>query len=288
MQKELLEEKGLRDAAAGKLDNIINLFKNTVKENSGNAITVCLGNRRGSGRPLPGGILTESAIMMKDDEPALVILYDPLELYYDERIAESGYSMAVIEEITSMLRDNRSPGAGYNPVVNPEKMNPDVLARQIGRWVLRFRGFMKLYNENRNFAELETFLNLECGIPPLYAVFDEANFDFKEGELKRLQEVYEGLKNMEEPSKRLDRALNAIRVANIMRYSPESNHKEALNELLLERFNRIKEVSEEIAVMQDESSPDDAAEHNEFMKRLVLRYRMPGNWSSVSETGGIF
>ena len=96
---------------------------------------------------------------------------------------------------------------------NPGKIDINSIAVQTGRWILKFRGFLKLGNENRQYYELESFLNSECSIPALYALFEESGFSRAGTENRRLTEVYEGLRNMDEPVRRVDIALNALRIS---------------------------------------------------------------------------
>ena len=259
-----------------------------VGERFERSVEISLGNRRDSESPIRGGILTESVITLKDGAPSLMIWYDPLEIYYEDRINELGYSRAVIDEMTDILGADRDTGPDYDPVLNPGRLNWDKVARQTGRWILKVRGFKKLHNENRNMVELETFLNLECGIPALYSLFEEAGFDRTAGEHKRLEEVYEGLRNMKEPSKRLDRTINALRIANLLKYGNEEDEKEALKALLEERFERTAAVAVEINDMRADYKLDRSDELDNFMRKLVLKYRMPGSWTSLDETVSIF
>lgn len=288
MKYGILTEDRLKTAAGGKLDKLIDLWHRDVLVKNDQRVDIALGNRRECSSPIRGGILTSAAIEMKDGNVKLMIWYDPLELFYEERIAEVGYSNKVIEEITAMLKDDRDPGMEYDPVSNPDKLDFGSIAGQIGRWLLKFRGFKKLKNENSNFFELESFLNLECGIPALYSLFDEAEFDYFPIENKRLSEVYEGLRTMDEPSKRLDRALNALRISNIMEFSTASDIKTGLEEVINARFPRIVEVKEDIDELKKDWDMTDAEGVNAFMRKFVLKYRLPGSWLSFDETTGVF
>lgn len=189
--------------------------------------------------------------------------------------------------MTEMLKEDRDPGMDYDPVSNPDKIEWDNVIRQVGRWILRFRGFNKFSNKNRSFFELETFLNLECAIPLMYSLFDEAGWDWSKGEQRRLKEVYEGLSSMEEPSRRLDRALNAVRISNILEYNPDSELKSRLEELLNERYSRTLEARETIDSIRAEFDLSNPTEYLEYIKKLVLQFRMPGDWSAIDETAGI-
>lgn len=287
MQFGILNEKQLKEAAGGKLDRMLELWHETLSVKTDKTIEVNLGNRRDNGSPVRGGVLTESVISMKGEQTVLMIWYDPMEIYYEARISELGYSSAVIEEMTEMLQEDRDPGMNFDPVSNPDKLDWDNVIRQIGRWLLRFRGYNKLNNENKNFFELETFLNLECSVPLMYSLFEEAGYDRAAGAEKRLIEVYEGLSGMEEPSKRLDRALNALRISNIMEYNEESELKTRLTTLLDERFGRTLENKAEIDKIRSESNLSSPAGYLEYVKKLVLKFRMPGTWTAVDETAGI-
>ena len=279
----ILSETQLKETTGGKLDKLIDIWNRDVTAKTGKKIDIVLGNRRDNESPVRGGILTEAALEIKEGRTRLKIWYDPLELYYEARVSEMGYHGNVIEEMTEMLREDRDPGPEYDPVSNPQKLDADLLARQIGRWLLKFRGFKRLRNENSNFFELEAFINLESGIPALYSLLDEACFDFSSGEKKRLREVYEGLSNMDEPSKRIDRTLNALRVSNLLQFSTESKEKTALKSLISGKFGRISAISDEIDELKSECGPDNAAGLDKFLKKLVLKYRMPGVWVSIDE-----
>ena len=284
MKFGILNENQLRAAAGGSLDKLIEIWHRDVSMKYGTRIEIVLGNRRDSGSPVRGGILTDAAIEMKGNASRLIIWYDPLELYYEARIRETGYRNEIIDEMTQMLKEDRDPGPEFDPVGNPGKLDWDMVARQIGRWLMKFREFRRLKNEDRSFFELEAFLNLECGIPALYNIMDEAGFNGAKGEQKRLQEVYEGLCTMEEPAKRVDRVLNALRISNILEFSKDSDEKKALGELLSRRFKRILAVSEEIDGLKTEFLLSDPVELNAFMRKFVLKYRMPGSWISVNES----
>jgi len=287
MQFGIMDEVRLRAEADGRLDKLLDIWHEAVTSVSGRMIEVKLGNRRDNGSPIRGGVLTESVITMTSDQAVLMVWYDPMEIYYDTRIRELGYSKAVIEEMTEMLKEDRDPGPDYNPVSNPDKIEWDNVVRQIGRWILRFRGYNKLGNENRNFFELETFLNLECSIPVLYSLFDEADYDWSSGAQKRLLEVYEGLCSMEEPSRRLDRALNAIRISNILEFNPESELKDNLMSLLSERYALTLNAREKIDSIRKDYDLCTPSAYLEYVKKLVLTFRMPGDWAAVDETAGI-
>ncbi|MDC7228327.1 MAG: hypothetical protein PQJ61_16310 [Spirochaetales bacterium] len=283
-----LSEQQIKEAAGGKLDKLIALWHADIKKKYGKRVDIVLGNRRDSLSPVRGGILTNAVIEMKGEDSRLMIWYDPLELYYEARISELGYDGGVIEEITAMLRDDSDPGMDYDPVSNPDKLDINSIAVQLGRWLMKIRGFAKLANENPRYYELETFLNSECGIPVLYNLFNEADYSYAETEEKRLIEVYEGLRNMDEPKRRVDIALNALRVSNILAFSTDSEVKSSLQELLKDRFERIMRVSTEIDKLKsgfELSSPDGLSK---FMKKLVLQYHLPGSWVTVDETTGVF
>jgi hypothetical protein len=277
----------LKAAAGGRLDKLIDIWHRDTESRSSGRIDINLGNRRDSRSPVRGGILTDAAIEMKAEEIRLMIWYDPLELYYESRIRDAGYNGDVIAEITELLREDRDPGKEFDPVANSDKLDWDMVARQIGRWLLKFRGYKRLKNENSSYFELEAFLNIECCIPALYDIFEEADFDRGEGESKRLREVYEGLCAMEEPAKRVDRALNALRISNILEFSPDSDKKTALEALLSGRFKLVQSFIEEIDQLKKEYNLTDSSGLNIFMRKLVLKYRMPGSWVSADETAGI-
>ena len=288
MQFGLLNEKQIIEAAGGLLDKLVMIWHHDIAARYNSDIEIVLGNRRDSQSPLRGGVLTDTAISIIDGQVRLIIWYDPLELYYEARIAELGYSSSVIDEMTAMLSKDRDPGAEYDPVANPEKLDYINIGAQIGRWLMKFRGYKRLSNEDKNFHELETFLNLECGAPVLYSVLDEAGLDWSTLERKRLEEVYEGLRNMEEPAKRIDRTLNALRISNIFEFSPDCDLKDGLEELLSSRFPRILETAEGLGQMKKDYNLLDPDGLNRFMRDLVLKYRMPGSWITLDETKGIF
>ena len=288
MQFGLLNEKQIIEAAGGRLDKLVEIWHHYITAQYSSDIDIVLGNRRDSQSPLRGGVLTDTAISIIDGRVRLIIWYDPLELYYEARIAELGYSSSVIDEITSMLSDDRDPGPEYDPVAHPEKLDFINIGAQISRWLMKFRGFKRLANEDKNFHELETFLNLECGTPVLYSVLDEAGLDWSILELKRLEEVYEGLRNMEEPDRRIDRALNALRISNILEFSSGCDLKDGLVELLGSRFPRILETAKGLEQMKKDYNLLEPDGLNRFMRDLVLKYRMPGSWITVDETTGIF
>lgn len=283
-----LTEKQIKAAAGGRLDGLIALWHRDVKDSEGGTIEINLGNRRDSSSPVRGGILTDAAIEIKKEGTRLMVWYDPLELYYEARIKDAGYSSDIIAEMTEMLKEDRDPGAEFDPVSNPDKLDWGQIAAQIGRWLLKFRGFLKLKNENTNFFELETFLNLECGIPALNRVFADADFNGTVLQHKRLVEILEGLSQMDEPSKRVDRALNALRVSNIMEFSVDSDEKTELAALLKEKFPRILSMKDEIDELKSEFTLTEPGGLNLFMKKTVLKYRLPGSWVSMNETAGIF
>ena len=287
MKFGILTEEQLKAASAGRLDRLFELWHRDVQP-GGARMDIVLGNRRDSSSPVRGGILTNAVIELKTSGARLMIWYDPLELLYDARIKESGYSREVIDEITEILKEDRDPGPDFDPVANPEKLDFDNIARQIARWLLKFRGYRKLENENRTFFELESFLNLECGIPALYFVLDEAGLGYDTGERKRLVEVYEGLINMEEPSKRVDRALNALRISNILEFSPDCEEKTGLEELVNEKFPRIQQAVDDIRLLKKEFDLTGSDGLKGFMNRFVLKYRLPGVWSMKDETEGLF
>ena len=287
MQFGILDEARLKAEAGGALDKLLELWHEAVSARSNTKIEVKLGNRRDNGSPIRGGVLTESVITMNANRTVLMIWYDPMEIFYDSRIAELGYSSAVIEEMTEMLKEDRDPGLGFDPVSNPDKIEWDNVVRQIGRWILRFRGFNKLSNENRNFYELETFLNLECSIPLLYSLFDEAGYDRSNGAEKRLLEVYEGLCSMEEPSRRLDRALNAVRISNILEFNKEGETKGKLEALLIERYSRTLADRAKVDSLRADYDLTKPEGYIGWVKELVMQFRMPGDWSAVDETIGI-
>ena len=289
MKFGILTEEELRKASDGKLDNLIDIWHRDLKAIKGEDLEIVLGNRRDSSSPVRGGILTNAVIEMSAGRKRLMIWYDPLELFYESRVADSGYTAGVVSEITEMLKEDRDPGMEYDPVSNPEKLDYDNIARQIGRWLLRVRGFRRLRNEKNEYYELDSFLNTECLVPALYSLLDEAGFDYSRGEEKRLREVYEGLCNMEEPEKRLDRALNALRISNIAAFNSKSDVLAGkLDELLAERFKRVLEVKTEIDGLKDQFDLKDSASLYSFMSKLVLKYRMPGSWSAFDETTGVF
>ena len=93
---------------------------------------------------------------------------------------------------------------------------------------------------------------------------------------------------MEEPKKRVDRALNAVRVSNILEFSRDSEKKSGLGELAGKRFGRIAEAVKNIESLKRKYKPETADGLSEFMRRLVLEYRLPGSWYSTDETTGIF
>ena len=287
MKFGFLDQQQLSAASNGKIDGILELWKQAVGARGGSGFDVVLGNRRDNGSPIRGGVLTESVVTMGPDGERLIIWYDPMEIYYERRIAELGYSRAVIEEITEMLRIDKDPGADCDPVANPDKIEWDNVARQIARWTMRFRGYKKFQNANKNFFELETFLNLEAAIPVLYGLFDEGGWDKSAGVKKRLTEVFEGLSAMDEPARRLDRALNALRISNILEFSTDCNEKEGLIELLKSKFSRTLDVAERIDQIRGGFSLDDPAQYAGYLNKLVTAYKMPGDWSYFDETAGI-
>ncbi len=287
METSFLTEEQILKASGGSLDKLVKIWHREVNSPGKGRVEIVLRDRRDGKDPVNGGILTEASIQIMGNSARLVIWYDSLELYYDARIAETGYSRTVIDEISKMLKEERGPGPDYNPVSNPERIDWDKVSRQIGRWLLKFRGYKKIHNENRKFYELETFLNLECAVPPLYSLFDEADYDWSCGEYKRLVDVLEGLENMEEPSRRIDRALNAMRIDNIMDFSVDSDKKKELESLLEKRFKLILESRDKIDTIKktvDITSPDG---NFEFKRKLVLGFRMPGTWTSFNEVAGI-
>ncbi|MBI9107686.1 MAG: hypothetical protein JEZ04_13140 [Spirochaetales bacterium] len=287
MQFGILDEVRLREEADGEIDKLLDLWHEAVATRTDKKIEVRLGNRRDNTSPIRGGVLTESVITMNAGRTVLMIWYDPMEIYYDSRIEELGYSKAVIDEMTEMLKEDLDPGAEFDPVANPQKIEWDNVVRQIARWTLRFRGYNKLHNENKNFFELEAFLNLECAIPVMYSLLEEAGWDRSAGASKRLSEVYEGLSGMEEPPRRLDRALNALRISNILEYNEESELKGRLAELLAERFKRTQEDRARIDLIRADYDLGQPAGYLEYIKKLVLTFRMPGNWTALDETAGI-
>ncbi len=288
MKFGLLTEAQLLTASDGQLEGLAGIWHRDILQKYGKDIEIVLGNRRDSSNPLRGGILTSAALEIREGAVRLLIWYDPLEILYEARVAEFGYSRAVIEEMTQMLSEDRDPGPEFDPVSNPEKIDYGSVAGQIGRWLLKFRGFRKLANENKAYFELESFLNLECGIPALYSLFEEAGFDRTGIEGKRLTEVFEGLRNMEEPSRRVDRVLNALRISNILEFSPESGEKKDLEKLIDEKFKRVFGTAGEINTLKSERRLSEPDGLDSFMKRLVLAYRLPGSWVSVDETTGVF
>lgn len=289
MKYRILTEQQLKESAEGRLERLFEIWHRDLVELRGEDLTIVLGSRRDSSSPVRGGILTNSVIEMDGSEKRLIIWYDPLELYYEARIAESGYTAGVVSEITELLRFDQDPGAEYDPVLNPDKLDYDNIARQVGRWLLRIRGFKRLRNERKEYSELDAFLNAECIIPALYSLFDEAEFDYSRGEEKRLREVLEGLSNMEEPSKRLDRALNALRIANLLSYCGDNNPAaDGLRALLKERFPGISAACTEIEELKKGYNLKEAESLYSFMSSLVLKFRMPGSWVSFDETIGIF
>ncbi len=284
MQIETLNQKQIIDASGGLLAGLLELWADASTLRFGSAVPVMLGNRRDNASPVSQGILTETVLTSKDGSLVMMIWCDPMELYYDKRIAESGYSSELITEISEMLRTGTAPGKEFDPVKHPDKIEWDGIARQIGRWLLRVRGFKKLRNEDRHFHELESFLNLELMIPPLYALFDEAGYSWKSGEEKRIRDVLEGLKNMDEPSKRIDRVLNCIRLSFIYRYSAEAGiDSTELKETVISRFESFPELIKKISAMADNADPVSPEGNISFRKELVRTFRIPGSWSTVDE-----
>ncbi len=284
MQTETLNQKQIIEASGGLLAGLLELWADASAVRFGSAVPVMLGNRRDNASPVSRGILTETVLTSKDGSLVMMIWCDPMELYYDKRIAESGYSGELITEISEMLRTGTVPGPEFDPVKHPDKIEWDGIARQIGRWLLRARGFKKLRNEDRHFHELESFLNLELMIPPLYALFDEAGYSWKSGEEKRMRDVLEGLRNMDEPSKRIDRVLNCIRLSFIYRYSAAAGIDSAeVKETVNSRFESFTELIEQITSMADNADMVSPEGNISFRKELVRKFRIPGNWSAVDE-----
>lgn len=286
MEHDFIAESRMRQLAPSWIDRGLELWHQAAEER-GLDVPVRIGNlRANSGLSALPGIKTEAALSSQGEQGRLTVWYDPYETYYAEQAKERGASRELESEIRGMLERKEELPQAYDPVSHPETIDWGTVMQRLALWILKMRGFKRLENGNEQFREVAHFLNIELWVPALYRVLEEAGYDYRPEIAKSVAETLTIIGTMAEPSRRIERALNALRLVNMYRLA-EPQAKGELLARLKESFPRVYGMMDEIGTLIDAHDTLNPAETARLGRALILRYRFPGDWNERDEVQGI-
>ncbi|MBI9101164.1 MAG: hypothetical protein JEY99_02025 [Spirochaetales bacterium] len=277
-------ESSIRLLGNGYINKMMDIWHEDVKQHLNRDIDILVGNRRRHpALSVYKGLNTQVTVTRLDKRAHLVIWYDPYEVLYAEMLGEMGYGEALINKIGPLLESGADLGADYEPADNLEKLDWDSILRRIGFWVLRVRGFQKIANKDGKFAELDNIVNTECRTPPLNELLTTLGYDFESGLSSVVDDTLEGMSAMEaEPPRRMDRAINALRLWNLMEACSEED-RQRINKVLSASFPRIQEMVIKIGELSGRFDVNIPDENLAFNWSYIKENRLPGDWEAVDE-----
>ena len=286
MTLNLATEEAIRDLNNPYINRALDLWAEETSRRLGRPLEVVLGNRRKHpALKAYKGLNTQVTLSSLENRNYLSIWYDPYELKYNELVAQMGRTDELLETLGPLLEAGFDLGPDYEPSRHLEKLDWDMLLRRILFWVLRARGFIKMANKDGRFQELESLVNIECWTPALNCLLREMDYDIAPSVKELAEDTVSGMAGMEEPSRRADRALNALRIWNLLKVCDPEDGK-PLNDLLEQRFPRIKILITEVDEMAALRRLEDPAEVILFIGEFIRKYRLPGEWEKADEFSG--
>ena len=284
MKMNFGSESGIRQLGNNCLNSIMDIWHEEVKNKLNRDMNVLVGNRRAHpGLSAYKGLNSQITVSNLDRRACLVVWYDPYEILYEELLNELGYGEELMNRIGSMLEAGISLGPEYEPADNLERLNWDDILRRIGFWILKVRGYKRIANREKKYAELESIISTECSVPPLNSILKDVSYDFETGLVSLVDDTLAGMDAMDcEPPRRMDRAVNALRLWNLMEVCSEDDRKR-IETVLTESFPRIGEAivkTGEIAGKSDILTPEG---NLEFNWNFIKENRLPGDWEAVDE-----
>jgi len=282
----LATEEAIRSLDNRYINRALDLWAEETTRRLGRPLEVVLGNRRK--HPALGaykGLNTQVTLSSLENRNYLAIWYDPYELKYNELVARMGRTDELLETLGPMLESGLDLGSDYEPSLHLEKLDWDMLLRRILFWVLRARGFTKMANKDGRFQELESLVNLECWTPALNGLLREMEYNIAPSVKELAEDTVSGMAGMEEPARRADRALNALRIWNLLEVSDPVDAK-PLTDLLESRFPRIKALIAEVEELAASRRLDDPAAVAAFTGDFIRKYHLPGEWEKADEFSG--
>ncbi len=286
MTLNLATEEAIRDLNNPYINRALDLWAEETSRRLGRPLEVVLGNRRKHpALKAYKGLNTQVTLSSLENRNYLAIWYDPYELKYNELVAQMGRTDELLETLGPLLEADFDLGPDYEPSRHLEKLDWDMLLRRILFWVLRARGFIKMANKDGRFQELESLVNIECWTPALNCLLREMDYDIAPSVKELAEDTVSGMAGMEEPSRRADRALNALRIWNLLKVCDPEDGK-PLNDLLEQRFPRIKTLITEVDEMAALRRLEDPAEVILFIGEFIRKYRLPGEWEKADEFSG--
>lgn len=286
MTLNLATEEAIRGLNNPYISKSLDLWREVTEGRLGRPLEVVLGNRR-KHPALSGykGLNTQVTLSTLENRSYLALWYDPYEIKYAEMVKEMGRSQELVNTIGPMLEAGFDLGPDYEPAQNLAKLDWDMLLRKILLWVLRARGFKKMANRDNRFAELESIINTECWTPALNRLLAEMGYELSSSLTDLVEDTVAAMTGMEEPTRRADKALNALRIWNLLS-ACDPGYAEPLKRLLEEKFPRVNEIIGEVAEMAASRDLSDPEEVLKFTKGFITKYRLPGEWESADEFSG--
>lgn len=286
MTLNLATEEAIRALDNPFINRALDLWAEETTRRLGRPLEVVLGNRRK--HPALGaykGLNTQVTLSSLESRNYLAIWYDPYDLKYNELVAQMGRTDELLETLGPMLESGLDLGPDYEPSLHLEKLDWDMLLRRILFWVLRARGFIKMANKDSRFQELESIVNLECWTPALNGLLREMDYNIAPSVKELAEDTVSGMSGMEEPTRRADRALNALRIWNLLKVCDPIDAG-PLVELLDARFPRIRNLVDEVDEMAGSHKLDDPVAVAAFTGEFIRRYHLPGEWERADEFSG--
>ncbi len=284
MKMNFAAEGAIRELGNEAINRVMDMWHKDVLTYFNRDIEILVGNRRK--HPALSqyrGLNTQVTLSVLDKKTYLAVWYDPFDIIYSELLAQMGYGQELINTMGSILEASDDPGTDYEPSLNLEKLDWDLLLRRIIFWILRVRGYKKLANKESRYLELETLINTECWTPPLNNILQEMEYDFRTNMTSVVDDTLEGMAAMDqEPPRRVDRAVNAIRLWNLLEVC-SGNDKKRIYKVLTDTFPRILEVVERTGKLAEGFDLNDSEGNHNFAVAFIKENRLPGDWEAVDE-----
>jgi len=288
MELNFATEEPLRALNHPLLTGVLDLWHREAESLLGRDIPVLVGNRRK--HPTMSayrGMNTQVTLSILDRKLYLALWCDPYELLYGEMLKEMGYGEPLVRALGPLLESGADLGENYEPSRNLARLDWDSLSRRMIFWVLRIRGFRKMGNRDRRFGELESLLAAEAWTPPLNRVLEDLDIQAADTLPGLVEDTLAGMMAMkEEPPRRVDRAVNALRLWNLLAVCP-AEQAGRIDALLAESFPRIREAVGTIGSLAEGLDLNRPEDNLKFMEGFIKTYRLPGEWEPVNEVEAI-
>lgn len=284
MTLNIASEAAVKDLGIPLVNRILDLWHEEVQKHLGHDIPVLVGNRRKHpGLSAFRGLNTQVTLSILDKKAYLALWYDPYEILYGELLKELGYGDRLMSTMGPLLEAGGDLGTNYEPAANLGKLDWNALSRRMIFWVLRVRGFKKMTNRDNRFKELENLLAAEGWTPPLNTILAELGENLPGSFSDVVEDTLAGMGAMkEEPPRRVDRAINALRLWNLLS-GCSSDDAKRISSLTSSSFPRIHEAVEQIAQLAAPLDLNVPGDNLRFMEGFIKKYRLPGDWEPVNE-----